>query len=312
MPYWNEPLRRPLVEPRYLTYGSDKAPTAWAALLAIGPPCARLGLLQRGPVSLVDEPLNHIAIRDLIHWAGSKGFFAVRISGVDAEEQSRITTSVECEHSEPFPYYKSADHDLVVSLESDCTEILSGFQKIARQEIRYAERAGFRIHMTDSSADFSRHWSLFSDLASRKGLSFRSVTSYLKLIDRCKKYGAVRIFIAETPSGTPVQMVLTIRDATTAHYVSGALDVDALGNLPSPATLVQWRAMCEWKSVGVTRYSLGTRSGPVYAFKRKFRPDELSYPSPATLVTGRARYGIWKFVLSQMKLRKSSLRRLLR
>ena len=54
LPFWNEPLRAMGLHPRYLRLRDDTRTLAYATVLQMGPPGARLGLVQRGPVVCPD------------------------------------------------------------------------------------------------------------------------------------------------------------------------------------------------------------------------------------------------------------------
>ena len=91
-----------------------------------------------------------------------------------------------------------------------------------------------------------------------------------------------------------MQALLVVRDRDTAHYISGALDTIALGETPSPSVLLHWHAMRDaFRRWGTARYDLGTRSGNVYPFKRKFRPLEHHCPPPVTLVGNETLFRLW-------------------
>jgi hypothetical protein len=83
---------------------------------------------------------------------------------------------------------------------------------------------------------------------------------------------------------------LICRASRTSFHLIGALDRDVLGNAPTPSCLVHWIAMRDLFRDGVREYNLGTRSGSVYAFKRKFRPEERSITPPISLICSPAKF----------------------
>jgi lipid II:glycine glycyltransferase (peptidoglycan interpeptide bridge formation enzyme) len=95
----------------------------------------------------------------------------------------------------------------------------------------------------------------------------------------------------------PIAALLNLQDRTTAHYFLGTIDVDALGDAPSPACLLHWHAMRHAVERGATFYNLGTRSGPVYTFKSKFRPVEHEHPPPLTFAVNPPMYKLWRRLL---------------
>ncbi len=93
-----------------------------------------------------------------------------------------------------------------------------------------------------------------------------------------------------------VQALVLVRDGDTVHNVIGALDVAALEGRPSPSELLHWHAMRDFAALGVRHYNLGTRSGAVYEFKRKFRPVERTNPPPVTVIVNPLLYPLWSGV----------------
>jgi hypothetical protein len=49
--------------------------------------------------------------------------------------------------------------------------------------------------------------------------------------------------------------------------------------------------------MGCSFYNLGTRSGPVYTFKAKFRPVEHERPAPLTFAIRPRLYALWRRLL---------------
>src|SRR5215467_6097252 len=54
-PFWNEPYRPLWLKPRYLAFGPQDRPLAFACILTLGFGPAKIGLVFRGPVSLDPE-----------------------------------------------------------------------------------------------------------------------------------------------------------------------------------------------------------------------------------------------------------------
>src|SRR5882672_10331701 len=74
-PFWNEPCRPLGLKPRYLAFGTEARPMAYACILTVGIRPAKIGLVFRGPSVL--EPGAEISpgvVDDLLAWAHSEGF----------------------------------------------------------------------------------------------------------------------------------------------------------------------------------------------------------------------------------------------
>jgi lipid II:glycine glycyltransferase (peptidoglycan interpeptide bridge formation enzyme) len=292
-PYWNEPLRKMHFSPRYLTCSRDGRPVAYACVLTLGIGRLRIGLLQRGPVSLLPgQEVPAEAIEALYDWAKSCGCIFLRITHSDPaflERTARLAPSI---RTDAFPFYRDLREELVVELLDDEERMLAGFQKTARQEIRKAAEAGFIFQVTDSAEELARAWPLFAALSSRKGFRYRPLSSYIELMRLAQPQHLTRLYVARWRQ-EPVEAILIVRDRNTAYYLSGALQTDALQGTVSPSCLLHWRAMRDFFHLGVKHYHFGTRSGVVYQFKRKFRPLEMVNPLPVSVVIHPGLYRLW-------------------
>jgi lipid II:glycine glycyltransferase (peptidoglycan interpeptide bridge formation enzyme) len=120
--------------------------------------------------------------------------------------------------------------------------------------------------------------------------------TYVRMMREAEPHGAARLYTAWRET-VPIAAILILSDRTTAHYFLGTIDTDALGDAPSPAALLHWRAMRDAVEAGRSFYNLGTRSGPVYTFKAKFRPVEHERPAPLTFIVNRPLYRLWRRLL---------------
>jgi CelD/BcsL family acetyltransferase involved in cellulose biosynthesis len=120
--------------------------------------------------------------------------------------------------------------------------------------------------------------------------------TYKRMMGEAEPHRAAHLYTAWLHE-KPVAVILILRDRTTAHYFLGTIDLEALGETPSPACLLHWHAMRQAVELGAVSYNLGTRSGPVYTFKAKFRPVELERPAPLTFAVRPRLYRVWRRLL---------------
>jgi len=308
LPYWNEPLRAMGFRPRYLTLRDDARTFAYATVLEMGPPGARLGLVQRGPVVCPDGGLYaDRAAQSLAAWSRRNGFVFLRFTHPRADVLEAVAGMPHARRVDAFPFYRDPGEQLIVLQVGRDEEVLASFQAVARRNIRDAEKAAFRIDRSGDEESFKRVWPLFERLSKRKGFHYRPLRSYLELLRGARPHAGADVFAAYL-NDVPVEAILVVRDRRTAYYISGALDVNALGDSGSPSVLMHWIAMRALAREGVEVYDLGTKSGPVYQFKRKFHPREIVHPAPVTMVANRVLYRAWAFGLS--RLNRSWRRRL--
>ena len=143
---------------------------------------------------------------------------------------------------------------------------------------------------------------MFERLSQRKGFRlYRPLNGWMDMIARASPNKCARLYSASLGSKT-VQAIMVVRDAKTAEYMLGALDVHQLEKNPSPTCLLHWHAMRDVYRLGCTTYNLGAPSGIVYQSKRKFRPVHQVPPPPVTVVTNRWLYWFWARVVLRAAL----------
>jgi hypothetical protein len=294
-PYWIEALSGAILRPQYFCcYSPDGLPVAYAAVLSIGCPGLRIGILNGGPVNLVaDRPLPDEVFAAFWRCLRSSGFFCVRFSNTPESIWGQMSGSCVCETRDPFPWYSSSDHCVVVDqLETD-TETLAAFKKHARQEIKKAAALGYDIESTASPETIRIAWQVVEAMERRKGRRIyrRRADSYERLVALAGPYA--RIFLTRLGQRL-VQAILLVRDRDAAHYIVGAVDVAALGDQISPACLTHWKAMRDFHLEGARSYDLGNDNPELHGFKSKFSPRRIEYRPSATAILRPAIYRIWK------------------
>jgi len=294
-PFWNEPLKHLHLGRQYVVHRSGGREDAYVCLLWIGLPCLRIGIARGGPVSLrEDGNVPPETVKQLRQWASRRGYIAVRFSHTDEKIIETVAASGGGDGSDPLPLYDYPEHEMLVELSGDEQAMLAGFQTIARRDIRKASAAGYEIQVTDDPAVLERTKRIYAAMFSRKGRQVyrRPLASYAELIRLARRHQSVRVYTV-LHGGTPVQSILILRDRDTAHYVIGALDVEALKDAPTPSCLLHWTAMREFQAMGVKRYSLGRGAGAVRTFKEKFHPTVAEYPRAHTAILRPRMYRLW-------------------
>lgn len=296
-PYWNEALVSRLVGARYLVWRDAGKARSYVCILAVGMPGFRIGLVRRGPVAL-DEKLgiSDEMLQKLFVWARRNGHIFLRVTDSDERRLCHVAQVLPSVTGDAFPFHRDLREELLVMLNRDEHSLLMSFQKVARQEIRKAVGRGYEVECSGRYEAFSDVWPLFVDLAKRKGFTYRPLASYRRLVANAMPESLARTYIARL-DGVAVEAVLVVRDSRMALYMSGALAVEMLEGGVSPSCLLQWRAMNDAAELGAREYSLGSRSGVVYQFKRKFRPVERMNPVPVTVVCDPLMYRVWSGLL---------------
>ncbi len=293
LPYWAEPLRRIHFRPRYLAWQDGGTAGAFACILTMGFGSFRIGLVQRGPVSL--DPvvgLTEDCLKGLCQWAKRRGYVFLRFGHSDPGVQEKIASLWPSERRNPFPFYPDLAEELIVTLRKNREDLLASFDREARRKIRKASAVPYQIEVTDSPDRLSQVWHLYQELSARKGFFFRPLASYSDLMTRARRFNAVRLYVVLLDQ-KPVNSLFQVNDSTTAFYMSGALNVEALEGKPTPVPMLVSRAMEDAANDGLQFFHFGSRSGVVYRFKSQFCPEERLLPAPVTVVLNRPLYRCW-------------------
>ena len=289
--------RRWTTSPRYLVYEPPGGQhPIFASVVTIGVPGLRFGCILDGPVTHNGCPMDAVAADELVRWGRRNNYVALRLTHSSETFLDSLAAFENTERVDGVPFYPHPAKELYVSVSPDEAAMLSAFQKVARQEIRHARDAGYRISIDTDPEALQRAWPAFESRSAQKGISYRALDTYTRIMRGAQPHGAAHLYTAWLDEN-PLAAALVLRDRSTAHYFLGTVAVDALGDRPSPACLVQVTAMRHAAEMGATAYNLGTRSGSVYSFKAKFRPVEREWPAPLTFIINQRLYDVWRRML---------------
>ncbi len=147
-----------------------------------------------------------------------------------------------------------------------------------------ARDVGYEITVTDQPPALAEVWPLLIKLEQRKGIHFhRPLDYWQEVVQRAAPQACAWLYTASL-DGKPVQFVLVLRTRDMAEYCLGAVDLDSIGDRPSPSALVQWLAMRAMLSQGCRLYNLGNAWGDHLEFKKRFHPSVRVDEMPVTVV----------------------------
>ena len=316
LPYWNDlllqtgasvyqypfasaPYERLFFTPRHLAYGAQEKPSAYACILTVGFHGFRVGLVFRGPVSLVGRgPVPQEALASLSRWAAREGYVFLRFTPEDAPTFGAIATMPGAHRSDLFPFYldygQSAPELVVEQKESD-TEMLASFDREARRKIRRASECNYEIRSAYSEQALAELWPLYEQCVRRKGFRLeRPLSFYKDLVRAARCHDAVRIYSAWL-DGRPCAMTLVLRDRDTAHCLLAAHD--AADGTHGTATLLHWTSMRDMHRLGTRYYNMGSAPGSLARFKQQFSPRPVICPGVVSLVVDERRFKLWRGIL---------------
>ena len=308
-PLFNERFRRKSMKPFYLRYANNRGKvTGFACVISFGFPFLRCGAVIDGPIALDPWDDSGEEVRQLVSWLRSSGFIFVRCSHRDQTMIDSLAKVSEAVVANPLPFIPRYGGDLAVDLGGDDTKLLAGFQQIARQEIRRAAEAGCVIKKSADLNEFRKLWPVYAARARKKHVRLGSFQDYESMFKLSPRSDIVRIYNAYYGEKLAYSSVF-LREQSMVHHTLGALDTEALGGNPTPSCLLHWYAMRDYRDLGCRWYNLGGPSGPVYAFKRKFRPSQVGSPTSVTLVLRPLLYRVWSRSILPVLKRSPALNR---
>ena len=174
-PFWNAPFERLFLTPRHLAWGTPGDACAYACILTVGFRGFRIGLVFRGPASLVEsQPVPAEAIVGLSEWAAREGYVFLRLSPPDESTfaTAASTPAAACEDFFPF-YLDDGDTcpELVVEQKESDDAMLSSFDREARRKIRRALESGCEIRISDSEQALAELWPLYAPMRGAQAIS---------------------------------------------------------------------------------------------------------------------------------------------
>jgi len=280
-PYWNDAYRVLHCRPVYLVYGDALSPLAYVSILTIWAGL-RIGVVQRGPVELLQGALTDEAISSLYEWAKAHGYAFLRFSHSDAGLLAHLAGSRAAQRRDSFPLYPgyaAAGFELVIDQKDDDRATLAGLHREARRQIRRALDAGYIVRSADGPEAVAEAWPIFAACSKRKRFPmYWPLESYLEMARRARPHECARTYTVYS-EGCAIAAALVVRDRNTAVALRAAAEL----RKPSCSALLHWVAMRDMFRAGVRCYSFGSASPPVSRFKGRFFPRPVVCPPPVTV-----------------------------
>ena len=292
-PSYNERYRRVFSKPIFLKYLDENG--QWVAMVCVirlmlfGIKC---GAVIDGPAGLVNGRFSTEAARQLVAWFRSNGYAFVRFSHRTREMLDAFTGLPETVSENPLPFVPRWGGECVIELKSDDSAMLAGFQQIARQEIKYATKAGCAVKRSSEFEDFRKLWPVFTKRAKEKGFRHQSLETYETMFKLSPGDDLVRLY-SGCYDGQTVYAMLFLKEHSEVFALMAALDRVTLAEHPSPCCLVLWTAMRDYRDLGCIRFNLGAPTGSLSVYKRKFRPTVTPPPCTLTVVLKPLLYRVW-------------------
>ena len=299
-PFWLEPHRLLGFAPKYFVCGPTDNPIAFCAILETRKFGVRVGLIDRGPFLFThSDDVQERCISSLVELAKSLGYAFIRFTQGQESVFMRLQRLKSAYCTEPYPFSRDSRNSLTVEQKESDDDVLASFDRIARKKIRKASDCNYTIRVSSSNEDFERAWELFERLARRKGftLSSKPKAVWSEMLRLGGHRGLCRLYLCYHNEQLLSAQYLA-RDGVMAEGILCALDLDLLGEKPTPGSLLQWFVMRDCHKLGCKYYDMGgpgdpKRNNHVFGFKREFRPSLIVAPEPLCLVLRPFRYWLW-------------------
>jgi Acetyltransferase (GNAT) domain len=292
-PFWNEPHRPLGLTPHYLAWGISDRPLAYVCILTVGFRPAKIGLVFRGPTSLLNggEIPQH-ALTGLMDWARSQGYIFLRLTHSDHRVLEHVAALEDTRPFDAFPYfldYPTQSPDFVVEQHASECETLAGFDREARRKIRRAAEMKYEFRVDDSPEALAELWPLYQECSRRKHFRLeRPLSVYMQMMHLARPHNCARVYSAHL-GGKVVGSTLVFRDHTTAHSLLAAFDAE----YRQSAVFLHWNSMRDMFCLGARHYNLGPGPGTLAQFKRQFSPYPAGAPGLLTVVLHEGWFETW-------------------
>jgi peptidoglycan pentaglycine glycine transferase (the first glycine) len=223
-----------------------------AQVLVRSLPLGSMAYVPKGPVvDPQDRETWALLLRRLRDWGRERGVTFLKIEP-DWEGQHPLSQLFAEEGFKASDRAIQPATTIVVSLEGDEDQILSGMKSKTRYNVRLAERKGVTVREGDEE-DVSLFYELMEETRDRDAFGIHGMEYYLEAWRAFAPQDHARLFLAYY-EGEPLGGLMVFAFGSRAYYLYGASS-DRHRNL-MPNHLLQWRAMLWAREHGCTSYDL--------------------------------------------------------
>jgi hypothetical protein len=302
-PFWVNAYEVQNYKSRFFYCGDKENPIAFVAIIEVGIYPFRFGLIDRGPHFFGSEAADtSLCLLSLIDLFKKLGYAFVRFTQGQESVFSKIRNLKGIEQIEPYPFCRDSRNSMHIEQKTEESETIASFSETARKRIRRAVRFNYDISSATTDAAFEKAWKLFENLASKKGfeLSPKPKIFWREVLKQGAADNFARLYLCYDQDDL-IAAQLHVRDGTICEAMLAALDLEALGENPSPAALMFFTGMRFGYEFGSGHFNIGgpgdpQRNNHLFEFKRKFKPTLHVAPEPLCLVLKPHLFKLWRDV----------------
>jgi hypothetical protein len=246
--------------------------------------------ITRGPVC-GDRAIWSVALQSLVSWAKSEGYAFVEVS-------PELVRSVVADLSQVFiqngwePCGGSRT-SLRLDLTKNEEQLIAGFRKTTRYEVRRGERDGIRIEGAHNDSQFSEFLRIYREMAERKRFSADALPHLRSILRWLAREPYRGTLLLASNHDRILGGAVIVRAKKRCWYIWGATEKCEYASV---GHLLQWNALLWAKSQGCTEYDFGgytenATSGPAL-FKQGFGGELVRFLEPQRIIANQFRHRV--------------------
>jgi hypothetical protein len=181
-----------------------------------------------------------------------------------------------CKSLKKFGYKFDHVPSLLIDLSQDEGDLWASFVGRARTSVRKAKKAGLSATVVDPSEEWiQEYYEILTNTFSRQGLAVPHPLIFFQKIAKLSKLGLIRCVEVRIDNSIGAAAIF-VQDNSRMMYLSGVATKE--GMRLSASSLVQWHAMKQGISDGITDYDMGGLGiESIDKFKRSFGGTDVSH-----------------------------------
>ncbi len=150
----------------------------------------------------------------------------------------------------------SPNMTLILDVTRDFAQIIAGFRKATRYEVKRAGRIGIKVRRAETEADFLRFDQIYKQRALQKGGAFPVIADFMAFSERMRANPERGALLLSEYRDDILAGAVFLRAGPRVHYLYGATAAEKTGNLPGLYPVLS-RAI-EWaKEIGCREFDFG-------------------------------------------------------
>ena len=294
----------------FIEYRKEDTIMAYAAIIEIGLPPFKIGVIDNGPVILDDTIDLYKAIQDLKKFAQQSSYMHLQLRPAFGSLMHTILKDdAAFEPKIYFPFHKKVEFDWNIYNKPE-EELLAGFKMQCRRKIVLAGRVPYKFFKVEDEKSLTDIRNLFDEVTDTKGYGFLPFKIYESIYRKGKKHNLCD-FYAVYLNDKLVNVALIMKDAQSFYHYTSALTVHGYKANESPPAKLHFFIMQDcFYNEHKDYYDISFGgSDNLIRFKELFNPVEIERPSYYTFIVKKR---LLNFTTKFLAGNATALRRLLK